>query len=130
MKVLLLIPMLLLVACGKKSDSPDSSSTKYDKPVFSQWVDDGGVTLPLEGLSYGSKSYVLDLNQFDSCNVVIDAEGTESSGTITFVSSSYIQRDPTRMTTACSDLLGSYDYYRDGQNLVYGRRGSRPIEYH
>ncbi|MGZ6477685.1 MAG: hypothetical protein ACXWQE_00205 [Bdellovibrionales bacterium] len=128
MKILIISLVLVLAACGKKSES--SGSANESKSVFSQWVDDGGVRLSLSGLAFGTQSYRLDLNALDSCNVVTEVTGDQSSGTVNFISSTYIQIDPSRLTTACADMVGVYDYYRESGNLVYGRRGARPIEYH
>lgn len=131
MKYLIIFGLLSLAACGKNSTSGSQSAQSCgSKSVFSQWVDNGGVALDLTGLAPGTQTYQLDVGNGDKCNVTTEASGDQCSGTITFLSATYIQTDPNHFTSACADLIGANDYYRDGGNLVYGRRGARPIEYH
>lgn len=131
MRFLIILAALLLAACGKNSRTASQAAQSCGpKSVFSQWVDNGGVALDLSGLATGTQTYQLDVGNGDKCNVTTEASGDQCSGTITFLSATYIQIDPNHFTSACADLIGANDYYRDAGNLVYGRRGARPIEYH
>lgn len=118
--LMILTTALLLAACGKKTDS--SALACGSKSVFSHWSDNGGVSLDLSGLNFGTQSY-----QVDGCNALIESAGDQCSGTITVVSSQAIG---VTSSTACADMVGVYDFSRDNSGLIYGKRGAVPIEYH
>lgn len=120
---------VLMIGCGKAGQGGvNSAASCGSKSVFSEWRDNGSNELQFTGLNFGTVSERIVL-QGIQCDVVLDITGDQCSGTFNYKSSVLVAGQGI-LTTVCDDQVGNYDYTRSERGIVYGRRGSRPEEFH
>jgi hypothetical protein len=126
-----LLIALSLAACGAKSGSTSASDAAScgPKSVFSVWSDDGGGQLDLSPISFGGQMQIEETLEGVQCIAMASATGDQCQGTITISGANNVP-EPGLLTTICQGYNGTYDYYRYQGNLVFGKQGSVPIEYH